>query len=463
MAQSIEEQRSPRDLDEATVLEVLDRLTAGDYLQTIDGDGPVEQALARLLGRLVGEADRDLQRAVNLSIQASETTIRAANLLDNLRKVDRQAHSIAAAAEQMQASAMEIRRSGDRISDEAKAAHEATNEGTRAVQSSQEQFDQLSSAVQDNVEKVHDLASLTRRVQDSADDIQAIAFQTNLLSLNASVEAARAGESGAGFAVVASEVRNLSSRTAAATKEIMSIVRLLEEGMAAIVQSMDHSSASVRSSRAVISEVGAHMSTIRERTETVTANTQQISATLEEQSSASHEVAEGITIIAGSTSDGVQHVDEIVDALNRTEGLVRDQLDHLAAKQLHDKVLHLAKSDHVLWKKRLANMIVGKEGLRADELSDHHSCRLGKWYDGVKDPAVRGRAAFAQLVGPHEEVHAAGIDAVALYNEGDVEAALEAMERVEDASVDVLDLLEALESERPRRDNASLRLASPSK
>ncbi|MFX4280935.1 methyl-accepting chemotaxis protein [Aliarcobacter butzleri] len=61
-------------------------------------------------------------------------------------------------------------------------------------------------------------------INDSISVIDQIAFQTNILSLNAAVEAATAGEAGKGFAVVAQEVRNLASRSAEAAKEIKAIV-----------------------------------------------------------------------------------------------------------------------------------------------------------------------------------------------------------------------------------------------
>ncbi len=74
------------------------------------------------------------------------------------------------------------------------------------------------------VETMNDIAASSRKIGDIIGVIDGIAFQTNILALNAAVEAARAGEQGRGFAVVASEVRSLAQRSAAAAKEIKTLI-----------------------------------------------------------------------------------------------------------------------------------------------------------------------------------------------------------------------------------------------
>jgi methyl-accepting chemotaxis protein len=103
-----------------------------------------------------------------------------------------------------------------------------------------------------------------RRIADIIGVIDGIAFQTNILALNAAVEAARAGEQGRGFAVVASEVRNLAQRSAAAAKEIKTLigdsVEKVEAGSRLVDQAgatMEEVVGSVRRVTDIISEIAA--------------------------------------------------------------------------------------------------------------------------------------------------------------------------------------------------------------
>jgi methyl-accepting chemotaxis protein len=82
---------------------------------------------------------------------------------------------------------------------------------------------QNASGARNGSEGVKDTVLAMRKVIERASVIEDLAYQTNLLSLNAAIEAARAGDQGRGFAVVAAEVRNLSTKSTAASKEIKAV------------------------------------------------------------------------------------------------------------------------------------------------------------------------------------------------------------------------------------------------
>lgn len=85
---------------------------------------------------------------------------------------------------------------------------------------------QSGKTVREMVDTMDNVSTSSHRVLDIIGMIDSIAFQTNILALNAAVEAARAGEHGRGFAVVATEVRHLAQRSAAAAKEVKTLIDL---------------------------------------------------------------------------------------------------------------------------------------------------------------------------------------------------------------------------------------------
>lgn len=109
----------------------------------------------------------------------------------------------------------------------------------------------------------------SRQISDIIGLIQEIAFQTNLLSLNAAVEAARAGDAGRGFAVVASEVRALAQRAAAASKDI-----------AGLITTSDHQ---VTEGVKLVNDAGRALEEIAETVKKAADQVSEISATSEQQ------------------------------------------------------------------------------------------------------------------------------------------------------------------------------------
>jgi methyl-accepting chemotaxis protein len=152
----------------------------------------------------------------------------------------------------------------------------------------------------------------SRRIGDIIGVIDSIAFQTNILALNASVEAARAGEHGRGFAVVAAEVRNLAHRSADAAREIKGL----------IVDSMGR----VDTGHELVEQAGATMIDIQDAVRKVTAIVGQISASTLAQSAGINAVTEAVMQMDGMTQQNAALVEE---AMASTEAL-REQAAALA-------------------------------------------------------------------------------------------------------------------------------------
>ncbi len=431
--------------DNSEVLNFLNSLIAGDYSQKVMGEDKISQALNKLRITLQEKSVADLDNVVSLSVEANETAVFSAQMFYDLREVNHKAQSIAAAGEQMTATVREIGNYGSNISDQARDAQSSSVEGEKSCRDVQNNMEQIGDAVSETSSRISNLNALSDNITDILGTIKKISSQTNLLALNATIEAARAGEAGKGFAVVANEVKVLSAHTAEATEEISNIILELRDEMTSITQSMNNSLDAVSGGRESMGALFEKIGSIRNKTDSVTTETQNISRTLQEQAQAANEVSDGISDIALSSTKSVDGIEKIVDSMSVVENMITEQINRLSDLNIEGKIVKLAQSDHVLWKKRLVNMVVGKEGLNADELADHHSCRLGKWYDKVSDPAYLNNRKFQDLVVPHEKVHAHGVEAVKHFNAGRVDAALEEIKQVELHSQSVLDILRSLE------------------
>ncbi|WPP46834.1 methyl-accepting chemotaxis protein [Pseudomonas sp. AN-1] len=214
-------------------------------------------------------------------------------------------HALAARTEEQAASLQETAASMEQITatveqnaGNARHANQLAEQASGSVRESGEVMHRM-------VSKMESIAATSRQMSEIIALIDAIAFQTNILALNASVEAARAGEQGRGFAVVASEVRLLAGRTAAAAKEIHELI-------ANSSQEIDDGVGLVRASEQAIDEVIESVTRVSD----IMA---EISSASAEQSAGIAQIGQAIVQLDGVTQKNagmVQHARHVSHDLN---------------------------------------------------------------------------------------------------------------------------------------------------
>lgn len=295
------------------------------------------ESLSQKGARLGAYASGDLTRHVELTSERDQLGVSINSLQQSLSEILAETSAvsvevaggsshIADASEQLAAGASEQAASIEEISsslnlvlEQAQRNAELSQEASRGASSTVDQS-------QDGLKQVEELSSLMDRMTASSEEVKKvvkaiddIAFQINLLALNANVEAARAGKYGKGFAVVAEEVRNLATRSGDAVAETTRIVETsiatIREGAGATATTAEQFRAiaeQTEKTAAMLAEIatasGGQSTAIQEINGGLTQIeqiTQSNSATAEESSSAARELAE-MTVRLTSLMSGFQ-------------------------------------------------------------------------------------------------------------------------------------------------------------
>ncbi|MES2125891.1 MAG: methyl-accepting chemotaxis protein [Pseudomonadota bacterium] len=274
-----------RPLDEA--VDVAKSVATGDLTTQIsvnshDEMGELLQALKDMnesLARTVGEV-----RHSTITISTASSEIASGNT-DLSNRTESQASSLEETASSMEELTSTVKQNADNARQANQLVISASSVATRGGQ-----------LVAQVVETMASIKESSRKIVDIIGVIDGIAFQTNILALNAAVEAARAGEQGRGFAVVASEVRNLAQRSAAAAKEIKTLI--------------GDSVEKVDGGGKVVDEAGQTMELIVTSVKQVADIMSEITAASEEQSLGIEQVNEAITQMDEMTTQNAALVEQ---------------------------------------------------------------------------------------------------------------------------------------------------------
>ncbi|MCW4148575.1 methyl-accepting chemotaxis protein [Halomonas sp. 18H] len=201
-------------------------------------------------------------------------------------RTEQQASSLQETASSME----EMTSTVQQNTDNARKASELAVQNSHSTQQTSEQMQQL-------VERMQRIAQSAEKMTEMISVIDGIAFQTNILALNASVEAARAGEHGRGFAVVASEVRNLAGRSAEAAQEIRRMI--------------DSTTQEVTGGRSAVEEAEKAIDAVMRQVNQVSELMESISTASSEQSSGIGEINSAIAEMDNVTQQNATKVQSI--------------------------------------------------------------------------------------------------------------------------------------------------------
>jgi methyl-accepting chemotaxis protein len=284
-------------------LDVANAVAGGDLSTRVEVSGSDEtgqllQALKTMNDNLV--ATVSTVRTGTDAIATASSQVSAGNQ-DLSSRTEQQASSLEETASSMEELTGTVKQNADNARQANTLAETASGVATRGGKVIEE--------VVDTMAQIH---AASGKITDIISVIDGIAFQTNILALNAAVEAARAGEQGRGFAVVAGEVRNLAQRSAAAAKEIKSLIA--------------DSSGKVETGSRLVQEAGSTMTDIVQSVRRVADILGEISSASAEQSAGIEQVNQAITQMDDVTQQNAALVEEAAAASQA----MQDQANRLA-------------------------------------------------------------------------------------------------------------------------------------
>jgi methyl-accepting chemotaxis protein len=238
------------------------------------------------------------------------------------KSVSRSSEEISGSSQQLAGNASSQSENAANISEGVNSVNGSSKQSTESVEDALKFIENTSALMERALTLIKQLSESMAAIKTSSEDIMhvtntvdSIAFQTNILALNASVEAARAGINGKGFAVVAQEVRNLATKSAEAVKETTTLidtsVREINDGNAIVNKAHDSFEDSMSAFREITDKISQINNLTLDQNAAISDITPRLSS-----------IAESIQLTAAEAEESAARAEELSALANELEMLV---------------------------------------------------------------------------------------------------------------------------------------------
>lgn len=289
------------------VSDTLGKMSDGDFTirveQEFKGDLlPLKEALNQILQQL-----RKL---------LTEISYASGQVLFGSQNVAQLSEALAATVTEQTSIMEQIRENVVTISNGANVNAESAHSAAKLAQEAMESVETGSRNMEELIEAMHKMEKSSQAIEVVNKSVSDIAFQTNILALNASVEAARAGEAGRGFAVVAEEVRTLAEKSSALAENAS---ELIEETVVSVGDGMEIAQRTAEAMHDVV----VRTKTVDETIGKIAQMSQEQLENLEFIMTSIKEIADALTTTAASSEESSATAQELQDQATALEELVK--------------------------------------------------------------------------------------------------------------------------------------------
>ncbi len=264
-----------------------------------------------------------------------------------------------------------------------------------------------------------------------------------------SFEAARAGVHGKGFSVVAGEIKKLAENTKSQIEFIQNVVSDLTKKIDSAADMLEEVTRDIEYAKGAVSGTTENISGIVSSLDGINSSFMEINAATEEQSSATEEISANLMVVNEKSHDvrrevvrtgkAFYDISNMVDDI-RLEGI--NNSDHID----HRIQIEICICDHLMWRWRVYNMLLGNVELSESEVGTHKTCRLGKWVENQDKKDTRLNSLLSELEKPHAELHELAKKAIREYLSGNIASAEDSLDKMDVCSKRVIEVLKKIKA-----------------